>query len=116
MPFVIGQALYMARNALQVEVAYANASQQAVLTTSVPIGATLVQAIQLSGILVQFPEIDLNRNPVGIFAIRKDLQTLLKPGDRIEIYRPLQIDPKQARMTRGAKKFKKVSLPRQPSF
>jgi len=116
MPFATGQPLYMVHNELQVEVAYGNASQQIVLAIKVPVGASLAQAIQLSGILKHFPEIDLSRNPIGVFSIRQDLQTLVKAGDRIEIYRPLQVDPKQARMLRGAKKFKKVSVPRQQSL
>jgi len=64
---------------------------------------TAEQAIERSGILEEFPEIDLAENPIGIFGSRVRPSHRLKPGDRVEIYRPLVMSPKQARRLRAAK-------------
>ena len=88
--------------ALTIEVAYATAKRQLVLAVTVEAGATIEQAIRQSGILEHFPDIDLNRNPVGIFGQLCALDTPLHAGDRIEIYRPLVVDPKEARRRRAA--------------
>jgi uncharacterized protein len=85
----------------QIEVAYALPDQQALLAVEVPAGCTVEQAIILSGILQHFPSIDLKRNKVGIFGQLVNLQHQVQTGDRIEIYRPLAMDPKQARRMRG---------------
>lgn len=87
---------------IEVEVAYALSEAQTVLTVSVPAGASVEQAIRRSGILERFPEIDLSSNPVGIFSRKARLQDRVSAGDRIEIYRPLRIDPKTARRRRAA--------------
>ena len=87
---------------VEVEVAYALPEAQTVLTVAVPAGASLEQAIRRSGILERFPEIDLSSNPVGIFSRKARLQDRVSAGDRIEIYRPLRIDPKAARRRRAA--------------
>lgn len=67
-------------------------------------GSNIQQAIHGSGLLEQFPEIDLEINKVGIFSKIKTLDTVLQSGDRIEIYRPLLVDPKEARRRRAQKK------------
>ena len=54
----------------------------------------------MSGLLQQCPEIDLSRNKVGIFSKMKELDTVLSDGDRVEIYRELKADPKEARRRR----------------
>ncbi len=64
-------------------------------------GMRVIDAIEQSGILAEFAEIDLSRNPVGIFGRRCSLERPLYPGDRVEIYRPLAIDPKEARRRRA---------------
>ncbi|MGR8940036.1 MAG: RnfH family protein [Gammaproteobacteria bacterium] len=87
-----------------VEVAYATRSAQALITLKMPAGATVEEAIKVSGILQQFPDIDLAVNPVGIFGQVCSLEQTLKSGDRIEIYRPLRHDPKEARRQRAVKK------------
>jgi putative ubiquitin-RnfH superfamily antitoxin RatB of RatAB toxin-antitoxin module len=89
---------------IRVEVAYALPETQVVLSTELHAGSTVQSAIEASGILEQFPEIDLARNRVGIFGSVCGLDQQLKPGDRIEIYRPLLHDPKEARRRRAAKK------------
>jgi len=85
---------------INVEVAYATPKQQVILTVSVLPNATIEEAIQASGILQQFPEIDLNQTKVGIFGKKASLLTRLSPGDRVELYRSLTIDPKEARRLR----------------
>jgi hypothetical protein len=62
------------------------------------------QAIELSGVLASYPEINLVTQPVGIYGKKKTLDTLLRDRDRIEIYRPLVADPKDSRRKRAAKK------------
>ena len=87
---------------MQVAVAYADIAQQIWLRIEVPEDATLEQAIIKSGILRQFPEIDLTERQVGIFGKLAKLDASLKPGDRVEIYRPLIADPKEVRKQRAA--------------
>jgi uncharacterized protein len=76
---------------ITVEVAYALPKQQKLIQVFVEKGSTMMEAVQQSGILNEFPDIDLAENKLGIFgkAIKKAASYQLKPGDRIEIYRPL---------------------------
>ena len=67
-------------------------------------GTTVEQAIVASGVLAEVPEIDLAVCPVGIYGKKKPLDTLVRPLDRIEIYRPLVADPKESRRRRAAHK------------
>ena len=87
---------------LRVEVAYALPTQQVLLQLHVPYGATVESAIVHSGVLTQFPEIDLARNKVGIFSKIVTLDTPVRDRDRIEIYRPLIADPKEIRRQRAS--------------
>ncbi len=91
-------------DAIRVQVCYATPREQALRDLTVAVGATLRQAIEQSGILQGFPEIDLATNRVGIFGKVKALDTALREHDRIEIYRPLIADAKDARRRRAAKK------------
>ena len=84
-----------------VEIAYAQPQEQVILSVIVEEGCRTVDAIQASGILQRFPEINLAQNKVGIFGKVVDLQAVLREGDRVEIYRPLLVDPKQARRARA---------------
>ena len=88
---------------LTVEVAYALPQRQLILEVQVDGGATAEQAIRASGILEQFPEIDLQGSRVGIFGKPCKLTDTLSNGDRVEIYRPLIADPKEIRKQRAAK-------------
>lgn len=88
---------------MDIEIAYASLSQQTILQLKVPLSCTVLQAIEQSGILQQFPEINLQTQGVGIFSKRVSLEHILQPRDRIEIYRTLLIDPKQARRIRAKK-------------
>ncbi|TNF38823.1 MAG: RnfH family protein [Gammaproteobacteria bacterium] len=94
---------------IDVEVAYARDDRQVILSVNVPEGSTAEQAIRFSGVLEQFPEISLEQNKIGIFSKLSKLDTVLKPGDRVEIYRPLIADPKEVRRKREAegKRMKK---------
>ena len=89
-----------------VEVAYAKEDEQVIIPLNVDTGTTLEQAIQLSGILEQFPEIDLAQNKTGLFGKIAKADTELREKDRVEIYRPLIADPKESRRKRAEKKDK----------
>ena len=88
---------------IMVEVAYARKDVQRIIVVEVNEGSTIETAIDRSGILELFPEIDLMKQKVGIFSKLKKLSDLVVEGDRIEIYRPLIIDPKEARRNRARK-------------
>ncbi len=100
----------MSNNSLAVEVVFASQDTYELIAMSVPTGTTLLQAIEQSGILLRFPEIDLQVNRVGIFGEIKQLTDVVSEGDRVEIYRPLNKDPMLARRDRVVvvkkKKFK----------
>ena len=87
---------------ISIEVAYARPDEQLVLELYVKPGTTVAQAIQASGILVRFPEIDLKLNKVGIYGKLTKLSQPVSDRDRVEIYRPLIADPKEARRRRAA--------------
>jgi putative ubiquitin-RnfH superfamily antitoxin RatB of RatAB toxin-antitoxin module len=97
----------MAARKISVEVVYADSQQQLLVAMQVPENCTVETVIQQSEILKQFPEIDLAVNHVGIFSRLVTLNTVVEEGDRIEIYRPLLIDPKQARRQRARQQTKR---------
>lgn len=78
---------------MRISVTYAEPSKQRWLELDVPEDTCAEEAINMSGILQQFPEIDLETNKVGIFGKAIKLEQLLKEGDRVEIYRPIIADP-----------------------
>jgi putative ubiquitin-RnfH superfamily antitoxin RatB of RatAB toxin-antitoxin module len=86
---------------INIEVVYALPNEQILLKQAVPIGTTVAEAIQTSGILHKQPEIDLTVNKVGIFGKLTKVDTLVCDKDRIEIYRPLIADPKEVRRKRA---------------
>ncbi len=94
---------------IDVEVAFAREDNQQILSLSVDKGTTLEQAVEQSGILRMFPEIDLKVNKIGIFGKLGKKTAEIKAGDRVEIYRPLIADPKEVRRKREAegKRMKK---------
>ena len=85
-----------------VEVAYALPDKQSLIRLEIEDGSTLKEAIEASGILESFEQIDLTKNRVGIFSKFATLDTVLREKDRVEIYRPLIADPKKARKERAA--------------
>ncbi len=92
---------------IRVEVAYARPDRQVILPLVVPEGTTVDTALRQSEIELQFPEIDLENAKVGIFGKITRRDTVLRPRDRIEIYRPLIADPKEVRRQRAGKGRKK---------
>jgi putative ubiquitin-RnfH superfamily antitoxin RatB of RatAB toxin-antitoxin module len=95
---------------LKVEVAYALPERQRIVALEVRAGCTAYEAVLRSGIVKDFPEIDPEHADMGIFSRNLDGKALplpkdyqLKEGDRVEIYRPLLLDPKQARLLRAAR-------------
>lgn len=86
---------------ITVEVAYARPEMQVILPVNLAPGDTVAQAIEVSGILVKFPEIDLQQNKVGIYGKLTKLDTPLRDKDRVEIYRKLIADPKEVRRKRA---------------
>ena len=87
---------------MTVEVAYALPDKQVIIPVAANDGITAQQAIVASGVLEQFPEIDLAVNKIGIFGKLIKLDTVLREKDRVEIYRPLIADPKEVRRKRAA--------------
>ena len=87
-----------------IEVAYAPPppQQQILRQLSVAAGTTVGQAVELSGVCGDFPEINLAHNKLGIFGKLVKLETILRDHDRVEIYRPLIADPKEVRRQRAA--------------
>jgi putative ubiquitin-RnfH superfamily antitoxin RatB of RatAB toxin-antitoxin module len=86
---------------IDIEVAYVSKERQFLKTLRVPAGTRLSQAISLSGLLDAFPELELSELTVGIFAKKLGLDQVVKDGDRVEVYRPLEVDPKDARRARA---------------
>lgn len=87
-----------------VEIAYALPEEQVIISIKVPTIFNVQQAIEKSGIQKKFSNIDLSKNKVGIFGKKTTLDHTLNDRDRIEIYRPLILDPKEMRRKRAAKK------------
>jgi len=88
---------------IEVEIVYALPDRQHTLRVRVPVGCSVEAAIRQSGILAEFPAIDLARSKVGIYGRRIDLHAEVRDGDRIEIYRPLTADPKMVRREHAAR-------------
>ena len=88
---------------INIEVAYAAPDKQVLLGLSVPAGTTVAEGIEQSAIQNEFPELKMDIKVVGIFSRKVPLDQVLMEGDRIEIYRPLIADPKEARRQRALK-------------
>jgi uncharacterized protein len=89
---------------IEIEVAYAKPEEQVIVTINVPQGTTVGQAVILSGLLERFPEISQSELKTGIFGVSCKPEQIVREGDRVEIYRPLIHDPKEARRQRALKK------------
>lgn len=92
-------------DSIAVEVVYALADRQKLLRLSVPRGTSMREAAERSGIAAFFPGLDVASAPMGIFgkAVPRPEERVLEEGERVEIYRPLIADPKEARKQRAAK-------------
>ena len=86
---------------IAVEVAYATVEKQHLLTLNVPADCTVAQAIERSGICDLCPDIDLAQHKLGVWGRLVKAEQVLQPRDRVEIYRPLKADPKEARRKRA---------------
>ncbi len=86
---------------INIEVAYATPEQQRIIPLRVPAGTTIADAIRLSAVETAFPSIDIHPDRVGVFSIKQPMDYVLSDGDRVEIYRPLQADPKEVRRQRA---------------
>lgn len=89
-------------DSINIEVLYALPQEQVLLRVQAPQGATVDEAIRLSGVLEKHPEIDLASNKLGIYGKLSKSDTVLRDRDRVEIYRPLIADPKEVRRQRAA--------------
>mgnify|MGYP001225608907 CR=1 FL=1 len=87
---------------LNVEVCYALPDKQLLIPVKLPVGATLQQALEASGLLEKYQDIDLKKNKFGIFSKLSKLDSVLRDSDRVEIYRPLIADPKEVRKQRAS--------------
>ena len=100
MPFVSEQQKCMAN--ILIEIAYLTPENPWLKSLVITLGSTIHQALNQAQFFELFPALNPGNIEVGVFGIKKQLSDVLKPGDRIEIYRPLLCDPKQARRTRSS--------------
>ena len=86
---------------MKVEVVYALPREQHLVTVDLPPGSCAADAVAASGLPDRFADIDPQSTPMGVFGRHCGAAYLLSAGDRVEIYRPLQVDPKEARKLRA---------------
>ena len=87
---------------INIEVAYAEPEKQLIVPVNVDAGTTAGGAIVQSGIMMEFPQLDIEKSKVGVFGKMMAMTAVLNDGDRVEIYRPLIADPKEIRRKRAA--------------
>lgn len=87
---------------IKVDVCYALADKQDVVTVTLPAGATVIAALEASGLLGKYSEIDVKKNKFGVWNKLSKVDNTLRDRDRVEIYRPLIADPKEVRKQRAA--------------
>ena len=93
---------------MEIEVVYATAETQKIVQLDLPEGACVRDAVIASELHLTTPAIEVDVTPVGIYAERVQYDTLLRDGDRVEIYRPLLLDPMQARRQRARSQVAKM--------
>jgi putative ubiquitin-RnfH superfamily antitoxin RatB of RatAB toxin-antitoxin module len=91
---------------MEIEVVLATPARQVLLKIEVPAGCTVAEAIELSGIRSEFPNIEINPKALGVFSRKVAPEHILHAGDRVEIYRPLIADPKEMRKQRALRDAK----------
>lgn len=94
---------------VEVQVVYALPDRQMIYSLRVPAGTTIVDAVRASGVLDAFPSIELAAARLGIYGHKVAPDRSVRPGDRIEIYRPLEADPKVVRRERAGPKRKSTA-------
>ena len=87
---------------LPVEIVLATPERQVLLAMEVDAGSSVADVIARSGIGTQFPDVDMDNMPVGIWGTPVSRDRPVGPGDRVELYRPLEIDPREARRQRAS--------------
>lgn len=97
-PKRVGQ---METETISIEVVYALPERQILVSLDVQRGTTVAEAIELSGVNNEFPAIEVDPARLGIFSVKAKPDDVLRAGDRVEIYRPLLADPKDARRKRA---------------
>lgn len=95
--------MFIVSEQIEVEVVYALPNEAFLHKFCVPTQSTVEQAIEASGVLERYPEIDLTKQKVGIFSRTVKLSQFLQNGDRVEIYRPMIADPREVRKLRAEK-------------
>lgn len=98
-----------AEGVLAIEVVYARAEAQEVVALKVPAGTSAAEALRRSGLPSRYPELQLETPRLGIYGRVVSPDTALADGDRVEIYRPLVADAKQARRRRADKDLRRSS-------
>ena len=91
-----------ATESIHVEVVYALPQRQELVRLTLPADSTVQRAVEKSGLLEKYPEIDLAKAKTGIYGKLSKADTALRDRDRVEIYRPLIADPKEVRKQRAA--------------
>ena len=87
---------------MKIEICYALADRQELVALDLPEGSTVMQAVEASGLLQKYPEIEPGGlNKLGVFAKLVKADAVLRDRDRVEIYRPLIADPKEVRLQRA---------------
>lgn len=86
---------------MNVECAYANEKSQFLISLTLHENATIEDVIRASGVLIEYPELMIEKLTVGIFGQQKKMSDYVERGDRVEIYRPLLVDPMEARRRRA---------------
>jgi len=89
---------------LRVEVVYALPGGEDAVALELRPGATAADAVRASGVLERHPEIDLERHKIGVHGRAVAARSALRDGDRVEVYRPLILEPKEARRRRAVRK------------
>lgn len=82
---------------IRIEVAHARPERQELLALDIDEGTTAIEAVRASGIAEMFPDLDIEAAKLGVFGKLCPPDRVLRPGDRVEIYRPLKADPKEVR-------------------
>jgi len=86
---------------VKIEVVFATLAEQNIVALELAENSTVLDAVRLAGHANNHPEIETGKTPVGIYGERVQYDTILQDGDRVEIYRPLAVDPMQARRLRA---------------
>ena len=98
---VIGLTIFMAVLMIEIQVVFATCSRQVMIGLEVAEGTTIAESVDQSGIKAQFPVEEISQVKFGIWNKVRSSNEVVSEGDRVEIYRPLEADPKEARRRRA---------------